>query len=236
MKQGDYSPRYIFSASCEESVVENNPPTGPQYPSQPPYQPPPSQPAYPYPAQPQYPYPYSQPLAQPPAQPPKKSRRTLWIVLGSIGGVIILCCVIASIASAIGNGNKNNQSGSSATATTGPTATPAPPTATPKPKVWTTIKTFSGNGSQQTADVTVPNQNWRMEWSCVPNSFYGDSYNIIVAVDPVDTSQLGDPAAINTLCSTTNTSGMTNIHDVSGTLYLDVTSEAAWTIKVEVFE
>ena len=91
---------------------------GPSFPTQPPY---PTQPQYqqpPYPTQPQYPpqpypapatqpvppsqyppYPYSQPL--PPATPPKKSRRTLWIVLGSVGGVLILCCVVSACISSL---------------------------------------------------------------------------------------------------------------------------------------
>jgi hypothetical protein len=44
--------------------------------------------------------------------------------------------------------------------------------------------------------------------------------------------------AINTACQTVNTSGQTNIHDLSGTLYLNMTmtSEAAWTMKVQVYE
>ena len=99
------------------------------------------------------------------------------------------------------------------------------------------LKTFSGNGDQQTADFTVPNANFRLLWSCNPNSFSGiGQYNIIVDVDPVDQTQLGDLSAINTICQAGNTSGETNIHDLSGTLYLSVTSEAAWTIKIQAYE
>lgn len=103
---------------------------------------PPSQPLYPSPQQPPYPpYPYSQPMQQPLAQPPKKNRRTLWIVLGSIGGVLLLCCVITGIAAAIGsnkNGNATatNTVGSQQAAAHGPTATPRNtplPSATAKP-------------------------------------------------------------------------------------------------------
>ena len=161
------------------------------------------------------------------------------MILGIAGGILVLCCVTTGIAVAI----SNNGGSASATATTGssqvvhsgPTATPKP-TATSKPQAWVTIKTFSGNGNQQTADFTVPNANFRLLWSCDPNSFALGSYNVAVDVDPVDQTQLGDLGAINTICQTGNTSGETNIHDLSGTLYLDVTSEAAWTIKVQVYE
>ena len=100
------------------------PPTQPPYPQ--PQYPQPSQPLYPQTQYPQQPYPYSQPLSQPPAQPPRKSRRTLWIVGGSVVGLLILCCTGFGIAAAIGN----NASGNS---TTSSTATPQQPTVTPNP-------------------------------------------------------------------------------------------------------
>jgi hypothetical protein len=104
--------------------------------------------------QPQHPYVAPQPTAEQRAQ----SKRTLWIILGSIGGVLIVCCAFASIAAAVGGHNS-----ASATVTTGnhqvaqnaptvtvmqksppkstatlvpkPTATPVPkPTATSVPK------------------------------------------------------------------------------------------------------
>jgi hypothetical protein len=153
--------------------------------------------------------------------------------VGIAGGILVLCCVITGIAVAI----SNNGGSASATATTGSNqAVQSGPTATPKPKSWVTIKTFSGNGDQQTGDFTVPNANFRLLWSCNPNSFAIGSYNVAVDVDPVDQTQIGDLGAINTICQAGNTSGETNIHDLSGTLYLSVTSEAAWTIKIQVYQ
>jgi hypothetical protein len=105
------------------------PPTRPRYPEEypdstpPPYRQPPTRPRYPEP-QPQYPrtpypqapyyepeypqapyYPYSQPLPPLPEKPRRSNRRTLWIVLGSIGAVLIVCCVISAIAVAANGGS-----------------------------------------------------------------------------------------------------------------------------------
>jgi hypothetical protein len=101
-------------AAIEERTVSNpydpnrpeNPGTsGGQYPPQ--QYPPQQYPQYPeqqqpgYPAYPQYPggqqY-YGQPgqygtPVMPPPMPPKKSNKTLWIVLGTVGGVLLLACV-----------------------------------------------------------------------------------------------------------------------------------------------
>jgi hypothetical protein len=85
----------------------------PQYPPQPEYYA--QAPGYPTyaqgnpPTQPQQPYPYPQPNTQlyppyqpypgqyaPPPMPPKQSSRTLWIVLGSVGGGLLLVCGLCS--------------------------------------------------------------------------------------------------------------------------------------------
>jgi hypothetical protein len=90
----------------------------PDYPPHPDYyaQPPgsPGYPSYPQgnpPTQPQQSYPYPQPGAQPyppyqpypgqyapPPMPPKRSNRTLWIVLGSVGAALILICGVCAFA------------------------------------------------------------------------------------------------------------------------------------------
>ena len=61
---------------------------------------PPTQPSQPYPQPAPQPYPPYQPYPgqyAPPPMPPKKSNRTLWIVLASIGGVLLLLCVACSV-------------------------------------------------------------------------------------------------------------------------------------------
>jgi hypothetical protein len=104
----------------QEDQSPTQPPYEPPYPepTPPPYEAPPTQPPYPYPQ------PLTQPpVTQPPVQPPRKNRRTLWIVLGSIGGVLLLCCVIIVIATAASGGFNS--------ITKAATATSAPATATP---------------------------------------------------------------------------------------------------------
>ena len=79
----------------------------------------------------------------------------------------------------------------------------------------------------------MPND-WKIVWSCDPSSFSLGSYNLIVDVDNSDGSYL-DPGAINTICQSGNTSDETEEHQ-SGTVYLDIQSEAAWTIQIEVLK
>jgi hypothetical protein len=60
-----------------------------------------------------------QPLGPPPSQPyppvpPRKSHRTLWIVLGSIAGVLVLCCVGALILGAVLLAPKTRPAGAAA--------------------------------------------------------------------------------------------------------------------------
>jgi hypothetical protein len=113
-------------------------PTTPQsqpFPSQP--LPQPSQPL-PYPSQPLPPMP-QQGYYPPPGQaypqmmtpqPPKRSRRTLWIILGSLAAVLLVCC-IGGLA-VVANGGKNspntaNSSTPGATSNPGQTPTTAAP-------------------------------------------------------------------------------------------------------------
>jgi len=106
------------------------------------------------------------------------------------------------------------------------TQPPATPTAVPK---WTTTHTFTGNGTQKTAVFTVPDD-WKINWTCTPSSFYGNSYNVQVYVYGSDGS-LTD-VAINTICQNGNVSGSTEEHQ-GGDIYLDINSEGAWTVQVQ---
>jgi hypothetical protein len=51
------------------------------------------------PERPAYEQPYGQPYSPPPTgqpyatRPPKKSHKTLWIILGVVGGLLALCCI-----------------------------------------------------------------------------------------------------------------------------------------------
>jgi hypothetical protein len=97
--------------------TDPNAPRTPEYPPQPGYYTPaPGYPSYPQgyppgypPEQPAQPYPYpQQPYTQPyqpypgqyppPPQAPKRSNRTLWIVLGSVAGALVLVCGVCAFA------------------------------------------------------------------------------------------------------------------------------------------
>ena len=128
--------------------MEGQQPPYPQYPpaNQPPYQVQPSQPLYPpqvpYP-QPQflppaYPpplYPYPQdPLSRPtlpdsemptelPLLPPESPDRTMWIIIGSFVGLLILCVVAGLVAEVVTSKNSPGTPASVATPPPSPTAT-----------------------------------------------------------------------------------------------------------------
>lgn len=166
--------------------------------------------------------------------------------LGTLG-LLMVCGICGGIASAFtGNTSStdlsqtNSQSQSSSTTqqqaqAPTPTDTPAPPTATPKPITWHTTQTFSGNGDQKTVLFNVDGT-WRIEWSCVPSSSFGGSYNVMADVDYSDGTP-GDMGAINTICQHGNTSGVTNENggQVTGQVYLDITSEAVWKMVIQEY-
>jgi hypothetical protein len=204
-----------------------------QYPNgpQPPYQQPPGgyppqgqypgpqftqQPGYP----PQYP-PVQQPQPQQTAPQPKKKQSKLAIGCGSLIALVVVIGVI----SAISSGGK----GSSTPVPSGGSNSNSTQQSPSKPTSWQTMHTYSGNGNQKTETIAVPND-WKILWSCDATSFMGSQYNVMVEVDNSDgtTADL----AVNTICSSGNTSGVTEEHQ-SGNVYLNVTSEAKWSILVQ---
>ncbi len=99
-----------------------------------------------------------------------------------------------------------------------------------KPQTWTTTHTYNGTGIKKTETITVPND-WKIQWSCTPSSFMGNSYNVIIGVYNSD-GTIADPAAINAMCKDGNTSGETE-ERTAGNVYLDVNSEGDWAINVQ---
>ncbi len=187
-----------------------------------------------YPQQPQ-PQPYPQQMGYPPQMPQPQKKNFFRTIPGIITGLIIACCVISAIAVAASKGGDtaSGNSGNSGNTTTQSTSAPGA-TATPTHVLkWTTIQSFSGNGSKKTATFNAPDH-WRIVWSCDPSSFYGGQYNVIVDVDNSDGTYL-DPAAVNTICKSGNTSDNTEEHQ-GGDVYLDVNSEGAWTMQVQVLK
>jgi len=108
------------------------------------------------------------------------------------------------------------------------TAPTSAPTQVHKP-AWTTVANFSGNGSKKTATFRVPDE-WKIVWKCDHSSFQGYDYNVIILVYNSD-GTLAD-SGINTLCSKSNEHGETEIR-TAGNVYLDVTSEALWSVQIQ---
>lgn len=94
------------------------------------------------------------------------------------------------------------------------------------------METFNGYGNKKTIPFTVPNR-WQLIWSCDPASDVGD-YNLFVDVDHPDGTSV-DAGAVLTTCQTGNTRDATQEYQ-GGTVYLDVQSEGAWTIQVQVLK
>lgn len=158
---------------------------------------------------------------------------TALVMFGMLVGII-------SQSSSTGNGTQSAATSSSASSTqngssTQPTAAPtqaatqAPaPTPTHTPK-WTTTQTFTGDGNKQTQIFTVGND-WKINWSCNPSSFYGGQYNVMVYVYGSDGTLVDLP--VNTICKTGNTADNTEEHQ-SGSIYLEIDSEGSWKVQVQ---
>jgi hypothetical protein len=201
---------------------------------------------------------FQQPLSQPsfygqPPQSPEKSPKTgffkkkitlpLWvailtlvIVLGLLGNVLAKSGT-ADTSQNNSNVSTTNQNSNTASTQTVPTAQPTQvPTKAPTPThtpQWTTVQTFTGNGTKKTAVFNVGND-WKIIWSCNPSSSFGGQYNVIVDVNNADATPL-DPGAVNTICKAGNTGDMTEEHQ-GGDVYLDVSSEGSWKILVQVLK
>lgn len=159
--------------------------------------------------------------------PPKKPRK-----ISNLAWFLIVVALLVGIG--IGHAGAGSTATTTADATTAnQSTTPAPtqaPTKPPVPKTWQTTHTYSGNGTKKTETITVPSD-WKLKWTCDPTTFYGGSYNVIIDVNASNGTPV-DPAAVNSLCASGNTSGETEERQ-SGQVYFDVNSEAAWTITVQ---
>lgn len=122
-----------------------------------------------------------------------------------------------------------------------PTPTPSPaPTMTPTPiltpsphgPTWTTLQSFTGSGSTNTASVTVP-KNWQIAWQCNPASWQGDQYELTITLHTTDGKVVGTP--LSTICKATNTSGADPQYQ-AGTFYFQIVSAADWTIQIQVLK
>lgn len=199
------------------------------YPQQP-YQQPQWQGQPEYPQQQGYPQYNNMPSQQPP-QKPKRGffRSPLGIGCGVVAALIVLIIVIVAIANAASGGNRSANTSQNTPGTTPTASQPTQPAHTPK---WTTVQKFTGNGIKKTALFSVPSD-WKIVWSCDPNSFNGFQFNLIVTVTTSD--NIPQDVAINALCKKGSTSGETEEHQ-AGQVYLDINSEGAWNIQVQVLK
>ncbi len=168
---------------------------------------------------------YQQPPMAP-QTPPKKKRRGL-LIAGIVIAVLLFGCIGAAIAASSHTGTA--PATTAGTTTTTNTQATSAPTKAPVQQKWTTTHTFTGNGSKKFATFAVPGD-WKLLWTCDPASFTGGQYNVIIT--PTGTDNTPVDAGINTICKAGNTSGDTEIR-TSGNVFLDVTSEASYTIKIQ---
>src|SRR5260370_3209334 len=154
---------------------------------------------------------------------------------------LILVCACCGLGLAAANGLTGGSATPTATAgsvlsvqaTNTPQATSVPkaPTETPKPKQWTTVQTFSGNGISKTAPFRVTDDQWKITWACDANA-YGSSYNLIAELT-VPGATFGQ-GVVNVICTSGNPSTLSGetMEYTQGTFYLDITSEASWTFQI----
>ena len=74
---------------------------------------------------------------------------------------------------------------------------------------------------------------WKITWKCNQGDIAAQDglYNLGVDVYNSDGTDM-DFGAVNELCKSGNTSGETEEHQ-SGSVYLDIQSEAGWTIQIQ---
>jgi hypothetical protein len=165
---------------------------------------------------------YQQPIPQP---APKKKHRGL-LIAGIIIAVLLFGCVGAGVAA---SSHTNTATTPTYSATTsGSTQATQAPTKTTQQN-WTTTHNFKGSGIKKTETLTVADD-WKLLWTCDPASFTGGQYNIAVTIYGADNT-LQD-VAINVICKAGTTSGSTEEHS-GGSVYLDVNSEADWSLQVQ---
>lgn len=178
-------------------------------------------PAFPpaYRGQPQQPY-------YPPRQPvpPRRGNRTgLTVLLGVCGGIFAIV-VIAAAASSSPSASAPAATRAQSAAGVRPT-TAAHSAAAPAPPAAKTVATFSGNGTENTAQFTVTGT-WKLDYSFNCSDFGGQG-NFQVFEDG---GQDLNGVEVNAL--STGQSGSTMAYGDGGTHYLEVNSECAWTVKV----
>lgn len=167
-------------------------------------------------------YPPQQPV------PPRRGNRTgLTVLLGVCGGIFAIVVIAAAAsssptASAPAAAQAQSAAGARPTTAARSAAHSAAAVAPPAAK---TVATFSGNGTENTAQFTVTGT-WKLDYSFSCSDFGGQG-NFQVFEDG---GQDLNGVEVNAL--STGQSGSTMAYGDGGTHYLEVNSECAWTVKV----
>lgn len=201
--------------------MNQQPPDQPQYPQQPgPY--------------PQYPQPSMQP-PPPPGPPKKKVPVWAWVI-----GIILILGICGGISEAMGLGSSpTTNTGSSSTTANTPATAPTPaatptPSPTPKPLVWTTVHTYTGNGSKKTEVIAVPDD-WKILYICTYQNIGGVTGDGALSVTVYNSDGTIADLAISATCKdgVAHTTGETEEHQ-AGQIYLSVDSTGDWTVQIQV--
>ena len=145
--------------------------------------------------------------------------------------LILVSLVLILALAACGDTGTSSGSGSP---TQAPTSAPTP-TPTPKPTKWTTVQTFSGNGSKKTAFFTVPDD-YKILWSCKEINLDGyiSEGNLNVTVYGTGNSYI-DNLYETCKVGSKATTGETEEHQ-GGSIYLDIIGSSDWSIQVQVLK
>lgn len=149
---------------------------------------------------------------------------------GCLGLIVVIIIVLAVIGTGSHNSSSSSSSSSNGSSSQSSSETNISSPNPTKQLTWTTTHSYTGSGNKKTEIIHVGND-WKINWSCDPSSFMGGSYNLEVDVNNSDNTS-ADYGAVNELCQNGNTSGSTEEHQ-SGDVYLNISSEAAWTINVQ---
>lgn len=164
-------------------------------------------------------------FAQPP-MPPVKKKHTKRNVGCLVVVALIVLIVIISVANSGGGSAKTAGTPAAGSTTTASSSTPK---ATAKPLVWTTVKTFKGNGSLKTDTFSAPST-WKLSWTCDPTSFNNIQYNVVALIEDANGTTVD--SGVNAMCKPGTTSGSTNVTS-GGVVRLNIISEGDWVFNIQ---